>query len=88
MPPSRDSLIELLPGAAATETFDFGDVQERLDRLERGEQTFVVRARGRYMAVWPGPKDDVTDEELMALTGGSRALTGGFESNELVISWS
>jgi hypothetical protein len=82
LPPARDALVELAPGKEVSQEVKF---EEPFMKLEKGKQ-YSVRAVGRWKGVWPVATGQLQDDDLAALGGGSRCLTGDFESKEVNIS--
>ena len=82
MPPARDALVELGPGKEVSQEVKF---EEPFMKLEKGKQ-YTVRAIGAWKGVWPVESAQLQEDDLSALGGGSRCLTGDFESEEVSIS--
>ena len=60
-------------------------VKDKATAAEKGRQ-YSMRAVGRWKGVWPVESAQLQEDDLTALGGGSRCLTGEFESDEVNMS--
>lgn len=74
LPPPRDAIVEVA-------SLDVIEVDIELDApwIPGGNKLVKVHAQGEWKAVWAKPKDDVTAEELGAMSGPGM-LKGPFRS--------
>lgn len=73
LPPSRDDLVEILPGNSAT-----GHVILETPWIPRDGDRYRVRFQGRWRGVWAKAKSEVSDEDLEHFGVG---LASSYESN-------
>ncbi|KAI9709514.1 MAG: hypothetical protein M1820_003274 [Bogoriella megaspora] len=81
LPPGRDALLEVAPGAKTkTEV----QLSSPIIQLEKGEK-YEITAKGDWKAVWPLKADDISDDELAKMGGSQTAKFGAFVSNEITL---
>lgn len=74
LPPPRDAMVELAPQDVVEV-----DIDLNAPWIPGDNKLVKVHAQGEWKAVWPTAKDDVTREELEAISGAG-ALSGPFRS--------
>jgi len=74
MPPPRDVIFEIAPGAMTERELNLSSPWIPTDGKK-----YQVSVNGTWRAMWKKPAAEVTDEELAALKG-DEAMPGGFSS--------
>lgn len=82
LPPSRDQLIEIGPGKDYSTEVKF---EPPLAQLHKGK-SYVIQAIGRWKGVWPVAASELNESDLNELGGGSRCLTGDFQSDKVTLA--
>ncbi|KAF2817827.1 uncharacterized protein BDZ99DRAFT_457510 [Mytilinidion resinicola] len=77
LPPPREALVELVPGAEASKELP-------LDKRWMPRDKFTIKAEGKWKALWEKAAGDVQASDLEEL-GGSTAKTGEFRSDEVTV---
>ncbi|KAF2501964.1 hypothetical protein BU16DRAFT_119 [Lophium mytilinum] len=77
LPPSREALVELAPGAEVSK-------EVGLDKRWVPKDKFTIKAEGKWKAVWEKAAGDVQASDLEELGGGA-AGTGEFKSDEVTV---
>lgn len=80
-PPMLDFLVELAPGASTTQETEFKTRSVPMDKLG---SRFTAHLKGRWMAVWDGPKSEITNKMMESISDGNgvRAFKGDYSSNK------
>lgn len=74
LPPPRDALVTILPGSTVEK-----ELELKAPWLARKGRSVTVLAEGSWRAVWTKSAEDISDEELAAMTG-EEVMTGPFGS--------
>ena len=82
-PPTRDSLVTILPGESASNEIELNPMVVPPEDLGKRAKVLL---KGTWQAVWPKCKEDISDSSLNDPIGSPDAFSGTFESNELEVS--
>jgi hypothetical protein len=78
-PPSDDSLISLAPGESRENQVVLKELLVPLEKL-KGKKS-KVQVSGRWMGVWPKPRDELSNEAIEKGAHGGGAVAGTFSSD-------
>ncbi|TEA14274.1 putative secreted protein [Colletotrichum sidae] len=85
MPPPDNDIVTLLPGESSEQEVILRETILPFDKLGK---TPRVAVKGRWHAVWPTTRDQISQETIEKLGFGEGALTGEFESEAVAVALS
>lgn len=83
LPPDEKSLVSLAPGESRENQVEIREVLVPPEKLKGRKST--VQIKGRWMAVWPKPRGEVSDEAIEKMTHGGGAVAGTYTSDGVEI---
>ncbi|KAL1848899.1 hypothetical protein Daus18300_013458 [Diaporthe australafricana] len=83
MPPDDKSLMSLAPGESRENQVEIREVHVPREKL-KGKKS-AVQIKGRWMAVWPKPRGEVSDEAIEKMSHGGGAVAGTYTSDSIEI---
>ncbi|KAH8747166.1 hypothetical protein F5883DRAFT_584408 [Diaporthe sp. PMI_573] len=83
MPPSGDSLVSLAPGESRENQVVLKEILVPAEKLKGKKST--VEVSGRWMGVWPKPRDELSSEAIEKGAHGGGAVAGTFSSDSIDI---